>query len=167
MFINLYLQIALVGWVFLYSTWKKSVFQKIIIFGFSLLLFIEVTHGIYFNSKVTTHPARYSAPEEMPDYVYFISLMNSLAHENPDADIYVVSDTDDFFPLATNYLGYKGIYDGKNMLKRLPKIKRKTKLILALYEWELEEYRPFIAAHNGQFLKMVVWVYFYRIDLSP
>jgi hypothetical protein len=167
MFINLFLQMAFIGWIFLYSSWKKSFFQKAVIVCFSCILFIEIAHNIYFDTKVITHPGKYHAPDEEPDYIYFISLMNSLGKENPDADICVVSDNDDFFPLATNYLGYKGVYDGNKMLKELPKVKKKTILILALYDLELNEYRPFIAAHNGKFLKMVSWVYFYRIDLTP
>jgi hypothetical protein len=167
MFINLFLQIAFTGWIFLYTSWKKSLFQKIVIASFSLILFVEIAHNIYFNAKVITHPGKYHAPDEEPDYVYFISLMNSLKQENPDADIWVVSDRDDFFPLATSYLGYKGIFDGNNMLKQVPPVRRKTILILALYDLEMKDYRPFIAAHNGQFLKMVAGVYFYSIDLSP
>ncbi len=167
MFVNLFLQIAFIGWIFIYSPWKKSVFQKAVVYIFSFLLFIEISHNIYLYTRVAINPGKYVAPDEEPDYVYFISAMDSIAQKDPDADIWVVSDNDDFFPLMTNYLGYKGIYDGDNMLKALPVIKKKTILLLPLYDLEMENYKPFLSTHNAQFLNRVAYVNFYRVELLP
>ena len=120
-------------------------------------------------APVPTAPAEacLDAPDEEPDYVDFISAMDSLARSNPVEEIWVVSDNDDFFPLMTNYLGHKGIYDGNNMLKSLPPVKKKTILLLPLYDVEMEMYKPFLSAHNAQFLNRVSYVSFYKIDLTP
>lgn len=167
MFINLYLQIAFVGWIFLYSSWKKSLSKKIIISVFSLLLFIEVTHNIYFQTKATLSPHKYVSPYEEQDYVYFINLIKSSARENPGTEIYVIADNDELFLLLTNYLGHKGIYDGFNLVKALPSVKRKTILILALYDNQIADYKSFITAQNAKFLTNINQVNFYRVDLLP
>lgn len=167
MFINLYLQIAFIGWVFLYSSWKKSLFQKIIIFVFSLVLFIEVTHNIYFQAKTMTSPGKFVSPYEEQDYIYFINLLRSSARDNPGAEIYVIADNDELFLLLTNYLGYKGVYDGFNLIKTLPHVKRKAILILALYSNQLADYRPFITAQHARFLTEINQVSFYTVDLLP
>ncbi|HEU4861466.1 MAG TPA: hypothetical protein VFT15_16590 [Chitinophagaceae bacterium] len=167
MFINLFLQIAFIGWVFLYPSWKKSTFQKAVVLIFSLILFIEITHNIYFHTKVVISPGKYVAPDEEPDYVYFISVTDSISRSNPDADILVVSDNDEFFPLMTNYLGHKGIYDGDNMLKTGPAVNRKTILILALYDMEMAKYQSFLTERKAQFLNRVGFVNFYKVELLP
>ena len=167
MFINLYLQIAFVGWIFLYSPCKKNLLQKIIVSVFSLLLFVEVTHNIYFQTKATINPHKYVSPYEEQDYIYFINLIRSCAHDNPGTEIYVVADNDELFLLLTNYLGYKGIYDGFNMLKGMPPVKRRTILILALYDNQIADYKSFIIAQNAKFLTNINQVNFYRVDLLP
>jgi len=168
MFVNLFLQLAFFGWIFLYSSWKKNVFQKSIIVIFSLLLFIEVTHNIYFHTKVVVNPEKYSvAPNEEPDYVYFLNLVDTVKLENPEADLWVIADGDDFFPLMTNYLGYKGFYDGFNMIRALPSVKKQTILIIALYDNEIEGYRKFFSDKKAQLLNRINNVTFFRVNLSP
>jgi hypothetical protein len=168
MFINLFLQIAFIGWIFLYSSWKKNLFYKSVVYIFSLFLFIEITHSLYFHTKVALNPDKYNvAPYEEPDYDYFISICNEIVRNNPGTEIFVISDNDDFFPIMANYMGYKGIYDGYNMLKALPAVKRKTILILPLYNNQMTAYQSFLTAQMAQFLNTVNDVNFYRIDLFP
>ena len=167
MFINLFLQFSFIGWVFLYPAWRKSIFQKLVIIIFSFVLFVEVTHNIYLYTKVSINPNEYTAPDEEPDYVYFISAIDTIKRNSPDAEVWVVSDRDEFFPLLTNYLGHKGIYDGDNMVKKMPVVKKKTILLLALYDIEMELYNQFLVEHHAKFLNRVAYVNFYRIDLLP
>ena len=79
----------------------------------------------------------------------------------------MVSDRDDFFPLMTNYLGHKGIYDGNNMLESALLVNRKTILILALYDVEMADYQLFLTERKAQFLNRVAHVNFYRVELLP
>jgi len=167
-FINLYLACVFIGWVFLHNSWKKSFLQKLIISGVSILLFIEISHNIYLHTKVILQPAKYkAAPLEELDYVYFIDLVNMLKKNNPEAQLYVVSDNDEMYLLTANYLGHKGIYDGYNFLKNLPVVKKRTILILPLYDNQVSTYRPFLATQNAQLLNRVNGVNFYRIDIAP
>ena len=167
-FISFYLQIGFIGWVFLYHSWKKSMLQKIIVSLLSLLLFSEVTHNIYFNTKVALHPGRYKvAPYEETDYTYFTETLTTLSRENSNTDLLVVSGSDDFFPLMAAYLGHKGIYDGQNITTTLPQIKKKTMIIFTLYDNELPPYREFLTKQGAVALNQVNGVNFYRITLEP
>lgn len=168
MFVNFFLQISFISWIFLYPSWKRNLFQKIIVAVFSFLLFVEVTHNIYFHTKVMLRPSKYNvAAFEEPDYMYCIDMLKSLHHDNPDADLLVVADNDDFFPLAAGYLGQKGIYDGYNMLKKLPRVKKQTIIIIALYDQEITGYQQFLTANNATLLNHINSVSFYRLNLSP
>ena len=167
-FVNLYLQCAFIGWIFLYNAWKKGFFHKVIISGLSLLLFIEISHNIYLHTKVVLQPTKYKfAPLDELDYVYFIDLIKTLEKNNPDTQLYVVSDNDEMYLLTANYLGHKGIYNGYNLLKNLHVVKKKTILILPLYDNQLPTYSPFLSTQKAQRLSRVNEVNFYRVDIAP
>ena len=106
------------GLVFVYPSWKKNVFQKTIACIFSILLFIEITHNIYFHTKAAFNPAKYSLTPtenpENPDDDYFIRTLQTTERNNPGAEIYVVADNDDMYPWRANYCRHKGNYDGFN-----------------------------------------------------
>lgn len=168
MFISFYLQVGFIGWVFLYQSWKKSMLQKIIVTLLSLLLFIEVTHNIYFNIKVVLDPAKYKvAPYEESDYTYFTQTISSLSRENTNADLLIVSGSDDFFPLMAAYSGHKGIYDGQNIDKVLPQIKKKTIIIFTLYDNELPAYQEFLKKQDAVVLNQINGVNFYSVTIEP
>jgi hypothetical protein len=168
MFISFYLQAGFIGWVFLYQSWKKSMLQKIIVTLLSLLLFIEVTHAIYFNTKVALNPAKYKvAPYEESDYTYFTQTLTSLSRENANTDLLNVSGSDDFFPLMAAYLGHKGIYDGQNIDKVMSQIKKKTIIIFTLYDNELPAYREFLTKQDAIVLNQINGVNFYRVTIEP
>ena len=168
MFINFYLQFTFIGWIFLYDPWKKSVLQRIIVSIFSLLLFIEVVHNVYFYTKVAIIPSKYQvAPYEEIDYTYFTYTLGSLKRDNPDTDFLVVAQGDDFFPLMAAYLGHKGIYDGQDLVKQTLRVKKKTIVLFALYENELATYREFLAKNSASLLSHVNGVNFYTVAISP
>lgn len=168
MFVSFYLQVAFIGWVFLYPAWKKSFLQKIIVALLSLLLLVEVAHNIYFHTKVALDPAKYQvAPYEEPDYTYFTQTLESFNREYPDTDFLIISESDDFFPLMAAYLGRKGIYDGQKFIKQLPEIKKKTLVIFTLYDNELMPYQEFLANQKAMLLNKVNGVNFYTVTLEP
>jgi hypothetical protein len=168
MFVSFYLQMIFIGWVFLYSSWKKHLFQKILITVLSLLLFIEVAHNIYFYTKVALSPTSYRvAPYEEPDYTYFTHTLESLARENADAEFFIIAESDDFYPLMAAYLGHKGIYDGQKLVKGLQPLKKKTIIIFTLYDNELSPYEVFLKNKNAVLLDRVNGVNFYSVTLVP
>ena len=167
-FVTLYLQIIFVGWIFLYSSWKKNMLQKLIVFVFLLLLSIEVAHSIYFHTKfVLRFDTNKSASYKDPDYVYFGDMCKDLVDDNPDAEVVVASDGDEYFRLIASYLGQKGLYDGINLLNSLPEIKKKTILIIAIYDKDVPVYRSFLLSHNAKLINSINHANFYRIDLIP
>lgn len=167
-FVHVFLQTAFFGWVFLYPAWKKSLFQKAFIFGFAALLFIEVSHNIYFNTKVAINFREYkSAHYKELDFAYFNSLIDSVIKKNPDADIVVASDNDHFNPYTAAFLDKKGIFDGANLNRTLPKVKKRTILLVVLYDYELPAYNSFLSNNNVQFLKRVLSSNYYMMELTP
>ena len=168
MFVTLYLQLIFIGWIFLFTSWKESFFQKLIVVTFSLLLFIEITHSIYFHSKVALNFDKYrSASYKEADYVYFTEMMKPFGSSHPHADVLVISDGDEFYPLMGSFLGYKGVYDGLVLTKSFSSLKKKTILILALYDPELPAYESFLTGQKAQLLNRVNNVNFYRVDITP
>ena len=142
--------------------------QKLIVFIFSFLLFIEISHSIYFHTKVALNFDKHrSATYKEADYVYFNKMMQTMVNDNPGIDIITVSDGDEFYPLMTSYLRRKGIYDGYNLIKSLPAVKQRTILVFALYDPEMTIYQPFLTEQKAQLLSRVNNVNFYRVDLHP
>ena len=168
MFVTLFLQIVFIGWSFLHFSWKKRFIQKLVVSIFSLLLLIEICHNIYYSTKfVLAFDKNKQANYKDPDYVYFGDMCKELIHNNPGTEIIVASDGDEYFRLMGSYLGQKGLYDGFNLLKSLPEIKKKTILILALYDNEIPAFQAFLSAQNAKLINSVNHANFYRIDLSP
>jgi len=167
-FVHVFLQTAFVGWVFLYPAWKKSLFQKVIVFAFSALLFIEVGHNIYFNTKVAFNFREYKSTHYKElDFAYFNSLIDSVIKKNPDADIIVASDNDHFNPYTAAFLNKKGVFDGINLNEKLPQVKKRTILLLVIYDYELPAYNSFLSNNNVQFLNRVLSSNYYMMELNP
>ncbi|HET6766530.1 MAG TPA: hypothetical protein VFH08_03990 [Chitinophagaceae bacterium] len=167
-FVTFYLQVIFVGWVFLFPSWKRNFLKRLVVFVFSLLLFTEIMHNIYFNTKLVINFNKYKAANfEDPDYVYFSKMCTQLIRDNPDSEILVISDGDEFFRLMASYLGQKGVYDGFNFIKSIPEVEKKTILIIALYDNEMIDYRGFLSLQNAKLINKVNGVNFYRIDLLP
>ena len=168
MFATLYVQIIFIGWLFLVPSWKRHIVQKIIVVICSLMLFTEVMHSIYFNIKVAMNFDKHkTAIVDDPDYVYFSKMCRQVIKDDPDSEVLVVSDGDEFFKLMAAYLGQKGVYDGYNFIKSIPAIKKKTILLIALYDNEISQYRAFLSEQGAKFINKVNGVTFYRIDLLP
>lgn len=168
MFVSLFLQTGFIGWVFLYQPWKNGILQKTVFVLFSLLLFIEVAHNIYFHTKVALNPSKYqAAPYEEADYTYFTDMLKSFGREHRNTDFLIISESDDFFPLMAAYLDHKGIYDGQNFVKQIPEIEKRTIIIFALYTNELAPYSESLVKQNAVLLDQVNGVNFYSVSLEP
>ena len=60
-FTVVFVQIAFFGWVFIYEKSLKNIFLRVIAIICGLVLFIEVTHNIYFNTKVAFNFKKYKS----------------------------------------------------------------------------------------------------------
>ncbi|HET9745990.1 MAG TPA: hypothetical protein VFP97_09765 [Chitinophagaceae bacterium] len=166
MFVTLYLQLSFIGWIFIYGDWKRNRVQKLTVYILSLLLLIEVSHNIYFNTKVVFAFDKYrNATYKEPDYVYFSEMIQPLIMQNPNSDIFILSHSDEFYPLMGSYLGLKGAYDGENFIRRLSSLEKRSIMIFALYDPELAIYQSFLDSQNTKFINRVNGVNFYRVDM--
>jgi len=167
-FVTFYIQLIFLGGVFLYQSWKKSIFQKTIVYLLLFLFFVEIAHSVYYHTKAVFNFDTYrAATYKEADYVYFSKMMQPVIKDNPEADIIVIAESDEFYPLMGSFLGLKGLYDGQQFIKSLPAIKKKTIVIFTLYDNETEKYEQFIADHKGVLINKVNSVAFYRVDLVP
>lgn len=165
-FVTLFLQIIFIGWISLFTSWRKSIFQKIIVFVFSFILFIEVTHSIYFNCKLVMNFEKYkTAYTKEPDFLYFKNMFSQLIKDNPGTEILTIGD--EFFEYMTAYLGQKAVYDGPEFIKSIHNVKKKTIVVFALYDREMPVYKDFLSVHDATFINKVLGVNFYRVDLLP
>jgi hypothetical protein len=166
-FVNVFLQIAFIGWMFLYERPKNS-FLKIISWCLSILLLIEVTHNVYFYTKVAINFTKYkSAVYREQDYSYFISLMNDIKNKYPGYEIWGSAPGDNFYQYLTTYKGYIGIADAANLKSNSLTVKNKTILALMLYDHEVDDYKSLLSS------KIILQTdkknnsNFYLIELKP
>lgn len=167
-FIFVFAQLAFLGWVFLDDSWKKNLFFRSVITVFSLVFLIEITHNIYFDTKLALDFKKYkSAYYKEEDYVYFNAMLDSVISRNPDAEVLVFSDNDHYYPYRAAYVGKKGVFDGINLNQRLPAVTQKTIILLMLYKDEVPAYENFLTRNDVKLLNRVAFSNFYLLELNP
>jgi len=169
-FAVLFFQIAFLSWYFIFS--KKIVAQNIflkILTGLCFfILFVEVTHNIYFHSKVALNFKKYkSAVYREQDFSYYISLIENIKDKYPDHEIWAKATGDDFYSYLATYHGYIGLADANNLKTNTVKVKTKTLLILMLYDHEVNAYQDFLSGNTILHNEKILNNNFYQIELQP
>ena len=169
-FAVLFFQIAFLSWYFIYFKKKlaKNVFAKILAVLCFFILFVEVTHNIYFHGKVALDFKKYkSAVYREQDYSYYISLIENIKDKYPDHEIWATAPGDNFYSYLATYHGYIGIADANNLKTNMVKVKAKTLLILMLYDHEVNAYQNFLSESAILRSERVSNSNFYQIELKP
>lgn len=169
-FAVLFFQIAFLSWYFIYAEriHIKNLFVKIFVSLCFLLLFIEITHNIYFHSKVALNFKKYkSAVYREQDYAYYISLIENIKDKYPGHEIWAGASGDDFYSYLATYHGYIGIADAKILKNSTVKVKTKTILILMLYDHEVNAYQKFLSGSIILHTEKRANSNFYEIELIP
>ena len=167
-FTVLFLQIAFFGWIFLYKESWKNFFLKAIAIICSLFLFIEVTHNIYFHTKVALNFKKYKSEVfREQDYVYFFKLIDELEKKYPAYDIWAAAPGDDFYPYTATYNGHTGITDAETFTTKTIEVRKKTILAFMLYDHEIASYQNFLSRSKIEFTNKIANSNYYIINLMP
>jgi hypothetical protein len=166
-FANIFLQIAFIGWLFLYGQ-PKNIFIRIIAWMLAILLFIEVTHNIYFHTKVALNFKEYkSGVYREKDYSAFFSLIRDLEKKYEPDKIWVAAPGDDFYYYAATYLGHKGIANAKELKTGFPEAKTKTAFLFVLYDHEIAAHTNILEKTGAVLSLKVGFTNFYTAELGP
>jgi len=166
----LFFQIAFLSWHFIYfkKILAKNVFVKALASLCFFILFVEVTHNIYFYSKVALNFKKYkSAVYREQDFSYYISLIENIKDKYPDHEIWATAPGDNFYSYLATYHGYIGIADATSLKKNTIKVKTKTLLVLMLFDHEINAYQNFLSASTILQSERVSNSNFYQIELNP
>jgi hypothetical protein len=167
-FTVIFLQIAFFGWLFLFRESVKSWLMKIVVACFSLALFIEITHNIYFHTKVAFSFKEYkSSVYREQDYVYFFKLLEELEKKYPGYKIWSAAPGDDFYPYAATYRGHTGIADAAVFKSPMTPPREKVILMLTLYDHELGGFTYFLSRAKILSSYKVDVSNYYVIELTP
>ena len=169
-FVILFFQISFLSWCFIYfkKILAKNIFLEIITALCFFTLFVEITHNIYFHTKVAVNFKKYkSAVYREQDYSYYISLINDINNKYPGYEIWAAAPGDNFYPYLATYHGYIGIADGDNFKENSVKVKTKTILILMLYDHEINAYNNFLSGVAILSTEKRSNSNFYEIELKP
>ena len=167
-FTVLFIQIVFFGWVFISKNSLKNIFLKVIAIICGLVLFIEVTHNIYFNSKLAFNFKKYkSEVYREQDYAYFLKLIDELEKKYPGYDIWTAAPGDSFYPYTATYHGHTGIADAGRFKNDVISVKKKTILAFMLYDHELSSYNEFLSRSRILFTNKIDYSNYYIIELLP
>jgi len=167
-FTVVFLQIAFLGWIYLHKESLKSFILKFIAIISGLFLFIEVTHNIYFHTKVAFNFKKYKSEVfREQDYVYFFRLMDELEKKYPTHDIWAAASGDDFYPYTATYKRHIGIMDAAAFKTKTISVKKKTILALMLYDHDVEFYKDFLSRSKIEFTHKIANSNYYIIELLP
>jgi hypothetical protein len=165
-FLLVFLQLLFIAWLFLPA--KKTLPLKIIAMAGSLALFTEITHNLYFYSKVALRFTTYKAAVyREQDYVYFNNLVKKLQQDQPEKQLLATAPGDQFYSYAASYYGHKGLADSKNLLTGLPRVNKNSTLVVMLYDNEVLLYDSFLKTTNARLLKKIQYSNFYLVELNP
>ena len=124
-FINIFLQLAFLGWITLYRSSINSTFKKIIAGALAIFLLVEITHNLYFHTKVALNYKTYkSAVFREQDYNYFDKLLPQLQKDYHGYDILVAAPDDNYYYHTASYHGHKGIEDATPLKLGQPIVKK-------------------------------------------
>lgn len=164
----IFIQMIFLGWVFLYGITIRSWLMKLVVGAFSMALFVEITHTIYFHTKVALNFRTYkSAVYREQDYVYFFKLIDDLEKKYPDHQIWAAAPGDDYYPYVATYKGHTGIMDAAALKTKKPIVKKKTMLAFMLYDHEIISYKDFLSHSNITFTNKIANSNYYVIELLP
>lgn len=164
----IFIQMIFLGWIFLYGTTIRSWLMKFVVAIFSLALFVEITHNIYFHTKVALNFGKYkSEVYREQDYAYFFKLIDELEKKYPDHQIWAAAPGDDYYPYVATYKGHTGIMDGGALKTKKPIVKKRTILAIMLYDHEIPSFKDFLSRSNIKRTKKIADSNFYIIELLP
>jgi hypothetical protein len=167
-FINIFLQLCLLGMILRYSFFKRNIFYKSIVFACSLLLFIEITHNLYFHTKVALNYNKYKAAVyREQDYKYFNNLLPGLAKDHPGKDIFVATSVHDYYTNTASYYGYRGIENAESLKAGQPAVKKASVLLFVISDIELKGFEKCLQGDNVSLLKNINSFNFFLIKLNP
>jgi hypothetical protein len=169
-FAVLFFQIAFLSWYFIHfkKILAKNVFVKILTSLCFFILFVEVTHNIYFHSKVALNFKKYkSAVYREQDFSYYISLIENIKDKYPDHEIWATAPGDNFYSYLATYHGYIGIADAISLKTNTVKVRTKTLLVLMLFDHEINAYHDFLSGSTILHNERVSNSNFYQIELKP
>ena len=167
-FTFIFLQFALLSWIYLYKSSLKNILLKVVAACFSLVLFVEISHNIYFHTKVAFNFKKYkSAVFREQDYVYFFKLMKELEKKYPEHEIWSTASGDFFYQYTATYMGHRGISDVASFKDKTIKVNKKTILTLMLYDHEVPDYSDFLSRSKILFSKKIDNSNNYIIELLP
>ena len=134
----------------------------------SILLFVEVSHNIYFNTKVVLNFKKHkTAVYREKDYSFFASLMDSLEKQFPREEIWVAAPGDNFYYYSAMYRGHKGIVDATNLRNNFPAAKRKAIFVFVLYDNEIAAYTDVLIKSDALLKGRAGFTNFYVAELEP
>ena len=168
-FVVLYLQMGFITWLFTDKPGiKRNVLTKTIASFCLIVLLIEISHNIYFHTKVALNYKKYkSAVYREEDYSYYISLMSDIKNKYPGYEIWATAPGDNFYQYLATYHGYIGIADPDSFKSGAIKVKNRTILLLMLYDHLVKEYEPFLSASTILENKKISYSNFYVVELKP
>lgn len=167
-FVFCFIQILFLWWVFQTKRlWYKKA-ASVVVFAGCIILFTEVAHSLYFQTKVALNFNHYkSSVYREADYRWFDSFLSKLEDENPGVPLLVASPNDHYYPYRALYENHKGIFDPENLLQGLPEVKKNSLLVLMLYEADHEKYKDFISDTKARLINQIQFSRYYVIELTP
>ncbi|MBI1342098.1 MAG: hypothetical protein GC171_04080 [Terrimonas sp.] len=166
-FIFIFLQVCFVAILFR-AKWQKKWYTLIPVVIAALMLCAEITHNLYFNTKLAFSFQTYkSAVYREQDYQYLADLIRDTKAINPGLGIMTAGYHDDYFAYRGTYEGGKGIADPLRLNEQLPKVKRKTVLFLMIYDKDKDQFASFLKNNPVKELKQFDFCRFYSLELDP
>jgi hypothetical protein len=148
------------------SSFKKHI-PRFFVFVVLCCFGIEVTHGIYYNSKILLSHKDLAPIRESGNGVNrFPFILTEIKQQNPDREVLVCSK-DQFYLHIASQMGYKAIFDYDNFLQADLKVSKKSILVMPVNTENLLIINEYIEKKNPRLIYTIAGVSFYVQEIDP
>lgn len=148
------------------SLTKKFIYRSLFFLAFAFL-FIEVLHGVYYNTKIIARQKDVIAIRaRVADYKQFPTLLKDVQARYPDRELLITASDQSFLHHASQ-LGYKAVFDYTNFNTTVLQVKQKSILLFPIHETDVWIMKEYITKRKPQLLTKIAGTEFYLEELNP
>ena len=166
-FLYIFIPMLLIVCLQHYRSFFKKIIPRVFIYVALSCIAIEALHGIYYNIKIIrSHNDLRIIKDADQGYKNFSSVIDEIKLKYPGREI-LISSPDQYYLHGASQMGYKAIFDYKNLSQVDLKPPSKSILLIPVHQQETIIMNDYIEKKKPQLFFEIAGTYFYIEEINP
>ena len=166
-FIYVFVPLLMFAGIQHYAAALKRSFVRFFVFIGLVCLIIESLHGVYYNVKILlVHKDLAIIRDADKGYSNFQNIIEEIKKQHPGEEVLICSP-DQYYLYAASQMGYKAIFDYKNLWQSEFKVSSKSILLMPVHEQEAIIMHDYIEKKKPIVFTTIAGTYFYTEEINP